>query len=87
MNTNTFNGPHGWTLVADLREVFPDDPRQGTPLKEYAPAPTASGTLARVLDTAEVDEARNANLREVPGDVMSWLENVADQAQTFVYGD
>ncbi|MBJ6984015.1 hypothetical protein [Luteimonas sp. MC1750] len=87
MNTNTFNGPHGWMLVADRREVFPDDPGNGTPLMVYAPKATASGTLGRVLDTAEVDEARNANAREVPGDVMTWLENVADQAQTFVYGD
>lgn len=31
-----WHGPDGWQLVADRRQVFPDDPGQGTPLMVYS---------------------------------------------------
>lgn len=86
MNTNIFRGPDGWTLVADRREVYPEDPGQGTPLMVYGPRAASSGTLGRVLDTAEVD-GPGCRLDEVPSRVMRWLERVADEAQAWVFGE
>lgn len=79
-----WHGPDGWQLVADRRQVFPNDPGQGTPLMVYSPLGTASGTLNRVLDTAETD-TNNGRLLPVPGKVMAWLENTADDAQDWVF--
>lgn len=84
MNTQTFHGPDGWTLVADRRQVFPDDSGQGTPLMVYGPGARASGTLARVLDTAETD-TNKGQLLPVPGRVMAWLEKTEEQANEWVF--
>lgn len=84
MNTQTFHGPDGWTLVADRREVFPDDPGQGTPLMVYGPKATCSGTLNRVLDTAETD-TNTGRIEPVPGRVLAWLENTTEQAEAFAF--
>lgn len=83
-NTATFHGPDGWTLVADRREVFPEDPGQGTPLMVYGPKATSSGTLGRVLDTTETDTT-SGQLQPVPGRVMAWLENTEEQATEWVF--
>lgn len=48
--TNTYRGPNGWTLVADRREVFPDNPGNGTPLMVYGPRMCGWGTLGRVAN-------------------------------------
>ena len=82
--TATYHGPEGWTLVADRREVFPDDPGQGTPLMVYGPRARCSGTLERVLDTAETD-TNAGRLEPVPGRVMAWLEHIEDNATEWVF--
>lgn len=79
-----WHGPDGWQLVADRRQVFPDDPGQGTPLMVFSPLGSASGTLARVLDTAETD-TNQGHLLPVPGRVMAWLESLAEDAETWVF--
>ena len=84
--TKIHHGPNGWTLVADRREVFPEDPGNGTPLMVYAPRMAGSGTLGRVLDTGEIDDTRCA-LMEVPASVMTWLDEVADTAETWLDGE
>ncbi|MCV2216127.1 hypothetical protein [Thauera sp. Sel9] len=84
MNTQTFHGPDGWTVVADRRQVFPDDPGQGTPLMVYAPGARASGTLHRVLDTAETD-TNTGQIEPVTGRVMAWLEQIEDQANEWIF--
>ena len=84
MNTQTFHGPDGWTVVADRRQVFPDDPGAGTPLMVYAPGARASGTLARVLDTAETD-TNTGQIEPVPGRVMAWLTNIDNEANEWVF--
>lgn len=82
--TATFQGPQGWTLVADQREVFPDDPGAGTPLMVYGPGQSCSGTLTRVLDTAETD-TKSGLIEVVPGRVMAWLEQTEEQATEWVF--
>ena len=84
MHTQTFHGPDGWTVVADRRQVFPDDPGQGTPLMVYAPKAMACGTLARVLDTAETD-TNTGQIEPVPGRVMAWLINIDNEANEWVF--
>lgn len=79
-----WHGPEGWQLVADRRQVFPDDPGQGTPLMVNSPLGTASGTLNRVLDTAETD-TDSGGLLPVPGRVMAWLEELTEQAEEWVF--
>lgn len=80
----TWHGPDGWTVVADRHQVFPDDPGQGTPLMVLSPLGSASGTLARVLDTAETD-TNQGNLLPVPGRVMAWLNQIEDEANEWVF--
>ena len=84
--TKVYHGPDGWTILADRREVFPQDPGQGTPLMVYGPKHKSSGTLTRVLDTGEADTARG-RLEQVPPQVMAWLEDQADGAANWVYGE
>lgn len=81
-----WHGPQGWQLVADRQQVFPEDPGQGTPLMVNSPLGTASGTLHRVLDTEEVDTEQGA-LRPVPPDVLAWLSELVEAAETWVYGN
>lgn len=82
--TATFHGPDGWTLVADRLEVFQDDPGQGTPLMVFGPDATSSGTLGRVLGTAETDTT-SGRLLPVPGRVMAWLEYIEEKATAWVF--
>jgi len=84
--TNIYRGLGGWTLVADRREVFPDDPGNGTPLMVYAPRMAGWGTLGRVLDTGEVDDATGAVI-VVPPDVLTWLEDAEDNATEWLEGE
>ena len=86
MNTQTYRGPHGWTLVADRRQVFPDDPGNGTPLMVYAPRMCGWGTLGRVLATGEVDDNSGAVI-VVPPDVLTWLEDAEDNATEWLEGE
>lgn len=85
-HTQTYRGPNGWTLVADRREVFPDDPGNGTPLMVYAPRMSGWGTLGRVLDTGEVDDNTGAVI-VVPPDVLTWLEDAEDNATEWLEGE
>lgn len=85
-NTRKYEGPHGWTLIADRREVYPDDPGNGTPLMVYGPRMCGSGTLGRVLDTGEVDDPNGAVI-VVPQSVMDWLNDGEETAQAWLDGE
>lgn len=84
--TKVYHGPDGWTILADRREVFNEDPGNGTPLMVYGPKNKSSGTLIRVLGTGEVYTTQG-RLEQVPPQVMTWLEDQADGAANWVYGE
>jgi hypothetical protein len=45
VTVKTLNGPGGLTLVLDSREIFPDDPGQGTPAMVHLEHRNASSTF------------------------------------------
>lgn len=71
----------GWRVVADRRQVFGNDPGQGTPFMVYAPDGN-SATLACALDTGQCEYT------EIPDGIYRWLdEHVIERAERFVFGD
>lgn len=62
-----------WRVVADRRQVFDNDPGQGTR--------NSSATMNCALDTGECDSV------SIPDGVYEWLEDVDEQAYRFVFGD
>lgn len=65
-------GPGGITLTLDVRQVFPDDPGNGTPAMVETKHGTASYDCA--MGEGEVTGGRNGYAHPISNTQMKWLE-------------
>jgi hypothetical protein len=72
-------GPRGWTIELDARQIFPDDPGMGTPALIVAPS-GLTATFWCGLDTGEVD----CGTEVIPPDVLKWLNSQVNTVEDWL---
>lgn len=78
-----FGRETGYAVTLDSREVFPDDPGNGTPAMVKSPS-GASSTLWCAADTGGL-LADDDSVEEIPLRVLDWLQGPAcDHANDFI---
>lgn len=83
MNSKTIVGPKGYSIVLDRRQVFLDDPGQGTPAILEGPN-GASSTFWCALGEGEIETTFGP--RALPSLVVEWLEASESAVNSFLYG-
>lgn len=81
MATKTLNGPNGLRLVLDSREIYPDDPGQGTPAMVYCG--NASATYWCALGEAELTGPRGETV-PLSSAQANWLEAEESAVDAFL---
>jgi hypothetical protein len=78
-----FEGPKGYLLRLDRREVFLDDPGLGTPaLVQNHKGDTVTYWCA--LGEGEI-VSRSGDCLPIPRNVMTWLESLESDVNQFLY--
>ena len=84
--TATLVGPSGYRVTLDRREVFEDDPGQGTPaLVRHHLGGVATYWCA--LGEGEIELGTTGEYLSIPHSVMAWLESIDPQVTEFLYKD
>jgi hypothetical protein len=78
MKVRTIAGPGDLTLVLDSREIYPDDPGQGTPAMVHCQGYDATYWCA--LDTGELD----CGAFQLTGTQQMWLQGQEDTVAEFM---
>lgn len=83
MTVKTLTGPGGLTVVLDSREIFPDDPGQGTPAMVNLDSRKASATFNCAWNEGTLSRDDGG---EVPLTISQsrWLDEIGDEVDAFI---
>lgn len=85
-DTQTIQGPKGYKVTLDRREVFKDDPGQGTPALVRHPM-GGIATYWCALGEGEIELGTTGEYLIIPHSVMEWLESLESEVSDFLYPD
>ncbi|MEY2152304.1 hypothetical protein AB7849_15470 [Rhodanobacter sp. 115] len=71
-----------YVLRLDHREVYPDDPGQGTPAMVEGPG-GATATYGAATDSGVLMDSACTD-REIPANVQDWLCSLEDRVETYI---
>lgn len=76
--TLTINGPDGWNIAVDRRELE-KEPGESEPALIYSPDAKMVGTYDAAFRFEEIQGVA------LPEHIARWVESVADEIHTFLY--